>query len=135
MAFLVPKPHPFLRGIPHEHIEHIPRCVAVDKMSVIVKPAHLSVLCNNAERFAANQIKAYRVSCRFKKQFPVEHHVCNFEGFDADYLENWVYPDDRPLLYGVTSRENIQEKLSADNSFHVNYRVYRDNSIGYIQHT
>ena len=81
----------------------------------------------------ANQIKAYRVSCRFKKQFPVEHHVCSFEGFDADYLENWVYPDDRPLLYGVTSRENIQEKLSTDNSFHVNYRVYRDNSIGYIQ--
>ena len=48
MAFLVPKPHPFLRGIPHEHIEHIPRRVAVDKMSVIVKPAHLSVLCDNA---------------------------------------------------------------------------------------
>lgn len=80
-----------------------------------------------------NQIKAYRVSCRFKKQFPTDHHVCDFVGFDRDYIENWVYPDDRQLLKGVTSPENIREKLAADSSFHVNYRVYRNDSIGYIQ--
>lgn len=81
----------------------------------------------------ADQIKAYRVSNRFQKQFPQDKQTRRFTGFDSDYIEEWVYPDDRDCLRGVTAPEYIREKLSKDSSFHVNYRIYRDGKPAYIQ--
>lgn len=80
-----------------------------------------------------DQIKAYRVSNRFQKQFPRDRHTCRFTGFDSDYIEEWVYPDDRDFLRGVTDPEYIRQKLSEDKSFHVNYRIYRNGKPTYIQ--
>ena len=49
-------------------------------------------------------IKAYRVSERFRKQFPEHYVVRKFTGFDADYIAEWVYPEDRELLKGVSDQ-------------------------------
>ncbi|MBD5556719.1 MAG: response regulator [Roseburia sp.] len=80
-----------------------------------------------------DRIKAYRVSNRFQKQFPPNRQTCRFTGFDSDYIEEWVYPDDREFLRGVTDPEYIRQKLSEDKSFHVNYRIYRNGKPTYIQ--
>lgn len=80
-----------------------------------------------------DKIKAYRVSNRFEKQFPKNHPVCDFVGFDDDYIQNWVYPDDRKLVQGITTPEYIRKQLSAEKAFHVNYRIFRNGKPSYIQ--
>lgn len=79
------------------------------------------------------KIKAYRVSRRFAPQFPERDYVRDFAGFDADYIREWVYPEDRGLLAGVSDPEYIRKKLSADKIFHINYRIYRDGKPSYMQ--
>lgn len=78
-------------------------------------------------------MKAYRVSARFAGKFPEENSTCRFQGFDKEYIEEWVYPEDRELLYGVNDPDFIREKLSENKSFHINYRIYRGEKIAYIQ--
>ncbi len=79
-----------------------------------------------------NKIKAYRVSTRFEKQF-MEDEVLDFAGFDAAYIRNWVYPEDRDILCGVSEPDYIRERLSNDKSFHLNYRVFENGRTKYIQ--
>ncbi|MCI9463211.1 MAG: GNAT family N-acetyltransferase [Lachnospiraceae bacterium] len=80
-----------------------------------------------------NWMKAYRISKRFAKKFPSENFVCAFKGFDKEYIEEWVYPDDRELLKGIDDPEFIRAQLSQNKIFHVNYRIFRDGRIAYIQ--
>lgn len=80
-----------------------------------------------------NRIKAYRVSERFMEQFPPGHRMCEFVGFDADYIEKYVYPDDRKVLYGITNPEYIRGRLATEKSFHINYRIYKNEKVAYIQ--
>lgn len=79
------------------------------------------------------KIKAYRVSSRFTAQFPERDYVRDFSGFDADYIRDWVYPEDRGLLAGVSDPEYIRKKLSAEKIFYINYRIYRDGKPAYMQ--
>ncbi len=79
------------------------------------------------------KIKAYRVSKRFALQFPERDYVRDFAGFDTDYIRDWVYPEDRGLLAGVSDPEYIRKKLSADRIFYINYRIYRDGKPAYMQ--
>ena len=78
-------------------------------------------------------MKAYRVSSRFAGKFTKENSTCRFVGFDKEYIEEWVYPEDRELLHGVNNPEFIREKLSGNKTFHINYRIYREEKIAYIQ--
>lgn len=81
----------------------------------------------------ANWMKAYRVSSRFAKTFPENKQMREFRGFDAGYLEEWVYPDDRELLKNVSNPDYIRERLSQDKTFHINYRIYKEEIVTYIQ--
>lgn len=78
-------------------------------------------------------MKAYRVSLRFAGKFSKEISTCRFKGFDKEYIEKWVYPDDRELLYSIDDPEFIREKLSDNKTFHINYRIYREDKVAYIQ--
>lgn len=80
-----------------------------------------------------DQIMAYRVSERFRKIFPKNRQICRFAGFDREYIQEWVYPDDRRLLEGVMEREYICRELARDKSFYLNYRIYRGGKPVYIQ--
>ncbi|MCM1386879.1 MAG: GNAT family N-acetyltransferase [Bacillus sp. (in: Bacteria)] len=80
-----------------------------------------------------NRIKAYRVSSRFAKTFPEEHMMREFTGFDADYIREWVYPDDRELVKGISNPDFLRRKLSEDKAFHISYRIYRNGKVTYIQ--
>lgn len=80
-----------------------------------------------------DSVKAYRLSSRFKAQFPEEAPVRVFTGFDSRYIREWVYPEDRGLLEGVSTREFLQQKLAGDRTFYVNYRVLKDGNPTYMQ--
>jgi len=81
----------------------------------------------------SNKIKAYRVSCRFEKVFPEVYMERDFVGFDSDYIDKWVYTDDREIVFNFTKPENIRERALKEKTFHINYRIYRDGKPAYIQ--
>lgn len=80
-----------------------------------------------------DQIKAYRISQQFDENFPKNQKTFKFTNFDSHYIENWVYPDDRKIFSGISKPEYIRAKLSTDKTFHINYRIFKENKITYMQ--
>ncbi len=110
------------------HQEHLIRLEMIEGLSVDYE----SIFYVDLDK---DQIKAYRVSERFRKQFPEHYVVRKFTGFDADYIAEWVYPEDRELLKGVSDPAYICRELerSENRNFHLNYRTYENQDIKYIQ--
>ncbi len=110
------------------HQEHLIRLEMIEGLSVDYE----SIFYVDLDK---DQIKAYRVSERFRKQFPEHYVVRKFTGFDADYIAEWVYPEDRELLKGVSDPAYICRELerSENRNFHLNYRTYEKQEIKYIQ--
>ena len=106
--------------------EHLRRLEMIEGLSIDYE----SIFYVNLD---ANQIKAYRISKRFEKKFPRTNLICQFTGFDYEYIRTWVHPDDRAMLLGVTTPEYIRKKLSENPSFHINYRILKDGKPAYIQ--
>lgn len=80
-----------------------------------------------------NQMKAYRIGEHFQKQFPTLHQICEFTGFDTDYIKEFVHPDDREIVAGVSNPEYIRNRLAENKSFHINYRILRNGKTIYKQ--
>jgi hypothetical protein len=59
--------------------------------------------------------------------------VRDFAGFDSDYIRNWVYPEDRELLTGISDAEYIRKKLSGERIFCINYRIVKGGKPTYMQ--
>ena len=106
-----------------EHLRHLE---IIEGLSVDYE----SIFYANLE---TNRVKAYCVSPRFRKQFPEEYQVCPFEGFDREYIREWVHPDDWEALAEATNPECIRRKLAKDKTFVVNYRVSAGEKISYMQ--
>lgn len=106
--------------------EHLRRLETIEGLSIDYE----AIFYANLD---TNRIKAYRISSRFAKEFPTMNQICDFTGFDSDYVKAWVHPDDQKSLYGITSPEYIREKLSTQKDFHVNYRIIEDGKSAYIQ--
>lgn len=81
----------------------------------------------------ANQALPYRLSDRTKKQFQQLFQVREFLWFNSDYTNTWVHPDDREMIFKMTSPEYIREKLSSCKTYYTNYRVCYDDKILYMQ--
>ncbi|MDE7340868.1 MAG: response regulator [Lachnospiraceae bacterium] len=110
------------------HQEHLIRLEMIEGLSVDYE----SIFYVDLDK---DQIKAYRVSERFQKQFPEHYAVRKFTGFDADYIAEWVYPEDRELLKKVSDPAYIRRELerSENRNFHLNYRIYENQDIKYVQ--
>ena len=80
-----------------------------------------------------NRIHAYRVSERMVKKFGQDGGIQEYAGFDADYVEEWVYPDDRELVLCTTDPDSIRKKLANKKEMHICYRIYQDKKPVYIQ--
>lgn len=80
-----------------------------------------------------NQALPYRLSCRTRKQFQQLFQVREFLWFNSDYTNTWVHPDDREMIFQMTSPEYIREKLSSCKTYYTNYRVCYNEKIQYMQ--
>ncbi len=80
-----------------------------------------------------NRMQAYRFSERIEYQFGNGCAVCAFAGFDKEYIERWVHPDDRELVARASSPQYIRKRLSKGRMFHVNYRIIKDGKPEYLQ--
>lgn len=101
------------------HQEHLIRLEMIEGLSVDYE----SIFYVDLDK---DRIKAYRVSERFQKQFSEHCAVRTFTGFDADYIAEWVYPEDRELLKGISDPAYIRREFerSGNRNFHLNFRVY-----------
>lgn len=108
------------------HQEYLRRLEMIEGLSIDYESIFYVDLDNNS-------IKAYRINSRFEKKFPEQCKVCQFTGFDSDYIKEWVHPDDKNILYGVTDPEYIRQKITENGKFHLNYRIIKEKKIEYMQ--
>lgn len=112
-----------LKVIHQEHLRHLE---VIEGLSVDYE----SIFYVDLDK---NKIKAYRLSGRFEREFPRGRMVRDFEGFDENYIRDWVYPDDQKALKGISTAAFIREKLSAEKTFHTNFRVWDKEKVKYMQ--
>lgn len=80
-----------------------------------------------------NQIQAYRISYRFAPKFQDEYQIQEYKGFDKEYLDLWVLPEDREKVARAATPEYIRERLSENRRFRLNYRTLNHGVIEYLQ--
>lgn len=80
-----------------------------------------------------NEIQAYRISSRFNLKFQNEYQTCEYDGFDSEYLDTWVLPEDREKVARAATPAYIRERLAQNKNFRVNYRITNHDKIEYLQ--
>ena len=80
-----------------------------------------------------NRIQTYRHSDRVEYQFGGGRWLCEFEGFDAEYIQTWVHPEDRWIVEEATNPYYIRNRLSESDMFYINYRIIKDGQVEYLQ--
>lgn len=80
-----------------------------------------------------DKVLPYRLSDRIAQQFNYEHEPCDFLSFVSGYVNAWVHPDDRQRVLDAVSPDNILEKLADNKTYYVNYRVFSENTIQFLQ--
>lgn len=108
------------------HPEHLRRLETIEGLSI----DYDSIFYANLD---TDRIKAYRISTPFETLISEEQSQHTFSGFDAHYINNWVHPDDRKLLAGISNPDWIRKKLSKNKNFHVNHRIIRGDKTIYMQ--
>lgn len=78
-------------------------------------------------------IQPYRVSSRDGFRFGRDLQVRPFTGFAEEYAGKWVHPEDRERFRRELVPANIRAALENQKSFHVNYRILRENGPEYVQ--
>ena len=78
-------------------------------------------------------IQPYRVSERIEYQFGKDLQVRRFVGFASNYIETWIFPEDRAAFAKAVDPDYIRETLRNRKSFHTNFRVLKDGCIEYLQ--
>lgn len=80
-----------------------------------------------------NIIHPYRLSHRMEYLFEHANPPYPFAGFDADYIQKWVHPDDRHIVLNATNPDYIRERLSDRQNFLVNYRIVNDTETKHLE--
>lgn len=80
-----------------------------------------------------DKVLPYRRSNRISGQFNYEHKPCDFLSFVSGYVNAWVYPDDRQHVLNAVSPDYIREKLADNKAYYVNYRIFSENNIQFLQ--
>lgn len=118
--------HKYHQALQVIHPEHLRRLETIEGLSL----EYDSIFYANLD---TNRIKAYRLSAPFSGLTSGERPSHEFVGFDTDYINNWVHPEDRKLLVGVTEPNFIRSKLAHDKTFHINHRIIMNEKTIYMQ--
>lgn len=80
-----------------------------------------------------DKVLPYRLSSRIERKFDYEHNPCDFFSFLSSYVDIWVHPDDRQRVLSAASPDCIREKLTDNKTYFVNYRVFAEDTIQFLQ--
>lgn len=75
----------------------------------------------------------YRLSTRMMPLFGERFHVRRFSEYAAEYVNTWVYPEDREMVARMTEPVYIRQHIAENRTYYVNYRVIEDGQIEYLQ--
>lgn len=75
----------------------------------------------------------YRLSTRMEPLFGERFHVRSYTEYASDYVNTWVYPEDREEVSKMTDPAYIREHLLQNKTYYINYRVIEDGEIQYLQ--
>lgn len=106
--------------------EHLRRLEVIEGLSV----NYDTILYTDLD---TNKVLPYRLSNRIERQFDYEHEPCEFLRFATDYIDAWVYPDDRQRVLNAISPDYIREKLTDNKTYYINYRIFAENMIQFLQ--
>lgn len=80
-----------------------------------------------------DKLLPYRLSSRTMQQFDLEGSLSSYLQFCSDYINTWVYPEDRELITQALDPPRIQRKLASSKTYYVNYRAVEQNELLYLQ--
>lgn len=106
--------------------EHLRRLEVIEGLSVNYE----SILYADLD---TDKILPYRLSSRSECQFEKKFEVRSFLWYVSDYVNTWVYPEDRELISKVTSPDYIREHLAENKTYYTNYRILKGGKIQYLQ--
>lgn len=75
----------------------------------------------------------YRLSTRMKPLFGEMFQVQSFIKYVTEYVNTWVYPEDREMVGRMTEPGFIRKHITENKTYYVNYRVIEDGKIEYLQ--
>ncbi len=108
------------------HQEHLRRLEVIEGLSVNYE----SILYANLN---TDRILPYRLSSRTQPQFGKTLEFRSFRWFTENYIQTWVWPEDRAAMRQALDPEYIRQKLSGSRTFYVNYRVQMEEELQYLQ--
>lgn len=81
----------------------------------------------------ADKLLPYRLSNRIRQQLKLENFLLCYRQFCSDYINTWVYPEDRDLVAQTLDSVQIQRKLASSQTYYVNYRAVEQDELLYLQ--
>lgn len=70
-----------------------------------------------------DQILPYRLNSRIEPFFGDKFQARGFSQVISDYIHTWVHPSDRENVARALSLKYIRQKLSAQKTYYINYRI------------
>ncbi len=106
--------------------QHLQRLEVIEGLSIDYE----SILYADLDK---NEILPYRLSSRVSHMFEKLFYISSYKHFILDYVDTWVYPEDRETLSRSLQPTHVREKLSGVSSFYVNYRTVEEQELQYLQ--
>lgn len=75
----------------------------------------------------------YRLSLRMQPLFGGRFQVRSYAEYASEYVNTWVYPEDREKVSKMTDPAYIREHLPGNKTYYINYRVIEGGEIQYLQ--
>lgn len=80
-----------------------------------------------------DEVLPYRLSTRTGPLFERIFQARKFSEYAKEYVNTWVYPEEREKVSKMTEPSFIQERLMENRTYYINYRVIEDGKLEYMQ--
>ncbi len=80
-----------------------------------------------------DQVLPYRFSSRTESQFEQRFQSRSYTWFMSDYIQEWVYPEDKEIFADSIDPNYIRKHLEKQDTFYFNYRVLCEGEIRFLQ--
>lgn len=106
--------------------EHLRRLEVIEGLSI----NYDSILYADLD---SDKILPYRLSRRNMHMFGNKPKAQGFTWYMSDYIDKWVYEEDKEIVSKAASPSYIRGKLSDHKTFYINYRIVDNGEIQYLQ--
>ncbi len=106
--------------------EHLQRLEVIEGLSV----DYDTILYADLD---SDKVIPYRLSNRVKGYFVPELSNHGFSWFSSDYVNNWVFEDDRESVAEEFTADGIRKRLAENRTYHLNFRCRKKGEPEYLQ--